>query len=335
MNHVAIDLGSKQSQICIRRPGGTVVVERRIATCTVPDYLQNQPPSRIIVETCAEAFFVADAARAAGHDVRVVPASLAKSLGVGARRTKRDRTDAQNLSEASCRMDLPSVHVPSQASRARKTLCGMREQLVGCRTALINSVRGWLRMQARAPRRGDSVTFARRVRELGDRPSYVERQLSAIEELNEHITEADQELAEIAKKDSICQRLMTVPGVGPVTAVRFCAALDERERFASAHLVESYLGLVPGEYSSGERQQRLSLTKAGPAALRWVLVQAAWCARVWRKNDPMVRWSYEVERRRGKRIAVVALARKRAGILYAVWRDGSTYDPLRGAKAEL
>jgi transposase len=162
----------------------------------------------------------------------------------------------------------------------------------------------------------------------------VERQLDAIEELNGSIKDADQELRQIADDDPTCTRLMTVPGVGPVTAIRFCAAVDEHDRFPSAHEVESYIGLVPGESSSGERQQTLSLTKAGPRALRWTLVQAAWCARRSRKGDPMVIWSYEVEKRRGKRIATVALARKLAGILYAIWRNESTYDPLLGASGQ-
>lgn len=230
-------------------------------------------------------------------------------------------------------MDLPSVHIPSQRSRDRKTLCGMREALVGCRTALINSVRGWLRTRIKSLRRGGTETFAKRVRRLENLPPCVERQLAAIEDLNETIKEADRELHEIADTDPICTRLMSVPGIGPVTSVRFCAALDERDRFPSAHEVESYIGLVPGESSSGERQQTLSLTKAGPRALRWTLVQAAWCARRTRKSDPMVIWSYEIEKRRGKRIATVALARKLAGILYAIWRDESTYDPLRSARA--
>ena len=99
-----------------------------------------------------------------------------------------------------------------------------------------------------------------------------------VEALTVEIDEADKDLEAQAEGDETCRRLMTVPGVGPVTAIRFVAALDEVGRFANAHQVESYLGLVPGESSSSERQQRLSITKAGPTALRWVLVQAAWVA---------------------------------------------------------
>jgi len=124
---------------------------------------------------------------------------------------------------------------------------------------------------------------------------------------------------------------MSVPGVGPVTALRFAASVDDVSRFPTAHAVESYVGLVPGEYQSSERQHRLAITKAGSVRLRWALVQAAWSARNTRPDDPMVIWSREVEKRRGKKVAVVALARKLAGILFALWRDQSVYDPLRTA----
>ena len=94
--------------------------------------------------------------------------------------------------------------------------------------------------------------------------------------------------------------------------------------------LEAYLGLAPGESSSSERQQRLSITKAGPSTVRWVLIQSAWALRV-RCRKPGARqlqlWAAEIEKRRGKRIATVALARRLAGILYALWRDGTQFDP--------
>jgi transposase len=115
----------------------------------------------------------------------------------------------------------------------------------------------------------------------------------------------------------------------PSTSVRFVAALDEIGRFSGAHAVESYLGLVPGENSSAERQRRTGITKAGSTALRWCLVQAAWAARRTRRKDPMHRWADAVEKRRGTRVAILALARKLAGILYAMWRDETVYEPCR------
>jgi transposase len=336
VEHVAIDLGGRQSQVCVRADDGQIVEERRVPTEALDAYLKRRPKSRVIVETCAESFRVADLARSQGHEVRVVPATLVKSLGVGARRTKTDRRDAQVLSEVSCRIDLPSVHIPSETSRQWKTLCGTRDVMVRTRTRLINTVRGWLRTQGISAGSGATVSFAHRVRDAyrkatRELPECIERVLRTLEQVKGEIQAADRELTRAAKADERCRRMMSIPGVGPNTALRFTAALDEHQRFAGAHAVQSYLGLVPGVHASSDHEHRLGLTKAGPPAVRWVLVQAAWSARRCAKSHPMVRWSYEVEHRRGVRIAVVALARKLAGILYAVWRDGTNYDPKRGA----
>jgi transposase len=336
MEHLAIDLGGRESQICVRASDGVILEERRCRTAALAAYLQTRPPSRVVVETCSEAFGVADAALAAGHEVRVVPATLVRTLGVGARRTKTDRRDAQVLSEVSCRMDLPSVHVPSRTARQHKTLCGMRDGLVSARTKLINTVRGWLRAEGLRPRRGDASTFPTRVRALWVEtagPGYVERQLQTIDTLSAAIADADHELQAITRADPRLRRFLTVPGVGPTTAVRFAAALDTITRFPDAHRVESYLGLVPGEDSSADRKRRTAITKAGPASVRWCLVQAAWAARRMRRQDPLHRWAAALAQRRGIRIAVVALARKLAGILYAIWRDGTVYDRARGSLA--
>lgn len=270
MEHVAIDLGGRKSQICVRGSDGSVIQETRLDTLELKEYLATRPRSRVVVETCAEAFRVADAALALGHEARVVPASLVRTLGVGARRTKTDRRDAQTLSEVSCRIDLPSVHIPSSTSRARKAESGMREVLLNSRTMVINSVRGWLRGQARRVPAGRAETFSTRVRSVlgSEIPSYVERQLRILEVLDTEIEAADESMGVLAEADDACRRLMSVPGIGPVTAVRFVAALDQVGRFSSAHQVESYLGLVPGESSSSERQHRLGITKAGPSALR-------------------------------------------------------------------
>jgi transposase len=96
--------------------------------------------------------------------------------------------------------------------------------------------------------------------------------------------------------------------------------------------VQSYLGLTPGEDSSSQRERRTGITKAGPSALRRALIQGAWTAIRRNPNDPMIAWADQIARRRGKFVAVVALARKLAGILFALWRDGTTYRPSRSAQ---
>jgi len=330
MDHCAIDLGGRKSQVCVRSPDGQLLFEGPYDTHSLPEFLRLLPRSRVIVETTAEAFRVADAAKEAGHEVRVVPATLVRSLGVGARKTKTDKRDARALSEVSCRIDLPSVHIPSARSREWKAICGMHDALTASRTKLINNLRGWLRGQGLRIGKGKAETFAERMMKF-ELPDYVTSQVEALAALTRKIRESDKRIETLAK-DELCERLMTVPGIGPSSAVRFVAAIDEISRFESAHKVESYLGLVPGESSSSERQQRLSITKAGSASVRWVLGQAAWALQV-RCQDPAARplqlWAAEIARKRGRQIATIALSRKLAGILYALWRDGTRYEQRR------
>lgn len=337
MEHVAIDLGGRESQICIRSGTGEILKEQRVRTAKLAAFFKTLEPSRVIVETCAEAFAVATSAVDAGHEVRIVPATLVKALGVGARGIKTDVRDARCLSEASARMEnLPSVHLPSKLSRETKSACGMRECLVESRTKLINSVRGWLRGRIMSIRGGAAETFPERVRAKFVEqevlvPGMVERQLAAIEALTAQIKDADKELGALAKTDERCRRLMSVPGVGPIVSLRFLMAVDEVGRFEDAHHLESYFGLTPGENSSADARRRTHLTRAGATKVRWALIQAAWSAIRSRPSDPMALWAAEIKKRRGGQIAVTALARKIAGILFALLRNGSTYDASRAS----
>lgn len=336
MNSLAIDLGGTNSQLCLRAPDGKIVRERRVSTRGLEAVFARTQPTKVIVEACAEAFKIADLALEHGHQITVLPSTTVRALGVGARGIKTDKRDARLLSDVACKIDLPSIHVPKLQARERKSHIALRESLVQARTGLINSVRGWARTQLLKFPSGATSSFPERVRLTLEEhedglPLAIERVLVCIDELNEQIDHATKELEETAKQDPICQRLMTVPGVGPITSLCFAATLDEVERFPNAHAAESYLGLTPGENSSGERQRRTGITKAGSSRARYLLLQAAWSFWRSRPHDPAVLWAKDVELRRGRRIAITALARKLAGILFAIWRDGSTYEPARAA----
>ena len=336
MQHLAIDLGSRESQICIRSEAGEIIAERKLATARLPAFLSKQPLSRVIVETSTEAFFVADAALEHGHEVRVVAATLVRSLGVGERGIKTDQRDARKLSEVSTRIDLPSVHVPSELSRQRKVLCNSRSVLLQARTKLINHVRSRLRTTAVVIHKRSPETFPAQVRQLllaqpQGLPTHLARVLAVLESLNAEIKEADRELLELAEQDPLCKRLMSVPGVGPVIAMRFIAVIDQPDRFESSHHLMSYLGLTPGEKSSSMRSHRTGITKAGASDLRFSLVQGAWSMMRARKNEPIVQWALAIAERRNKQIAVVALARKLVGVLWSIWREGSVYDSTKAA----
>jgi len=237
------------------------------------------------METCSESFAIADVALELGHEVRVVPATLVRSLGVGSRRVKTDRRDAQILSHVSCRIDLPSVHIRSHASRQTQTRCGIRDRLVQARTLWINNVRGWMRTHLVRIPTGTTSTFSKRVRKTFTRrkqelPGFIESQLGMIEQVTQEIDRVTAELETMAQESPVVNRLQSVPGVGPIVALRFLATIDQVERFSNAHGLESFLGLTPGEHSSSQSQRRTGITKAGASVTRWLMIQAAWCA--WR-----------------------------------------------------
>jgi transposase len=123
---------------------------------------------------------------------------------------------------------------------------------------------------------------------------------------------------------------MTAPGVGPITALGFHATVDEVGRFRNAGALSAYLGLVPHEASSGERQHRGSITKVGPPRIRALLVQACWT--IWRSpasSGALHAWVHRLAARRGKGVAIVALARRLARILFAMWRDARGFEATR------
>lgn len=338
MHHVAIDLGSRESQVCVRRADGTIELEKKHPTRRLSELLRTVPHSRVILETSSEAFRIADAAKAAGHEVRVVPSTLSKQLGVGERGVKTDLRDARKLSQVSCQIDLPSVHIPSEQARAARSILRSREALVETRTKLINHVRGWMRTQLWKLRGRGPATLPKRMREQASTeptralPDHIEQVLTVIDTLNVQMRMSDQQVKTLARSNEVCVRLMTTPGVGPVTALSFVAAVDDPKRFPHAYQLASYMGLTPGENSSSERERRTGITKAGPSSLRRTLIQAAWTAMRLRPDDPMSRWALQIAQRRPTQVAAVALARKISCILLALWRDGSTYKPELGAR---
>jgi transposase len=338
MHHVGIDLGGRESQICVRLENTEIIEELRVPTKVLHSNFGEWPKSCVVMETCSEAFALADRAKEAGHVVKVVPATLVRALGVGARGIKTDRKDAQALSLASCRVELQSVHVRSLQSRQLQSQLAMRRNLVNSRTMLINGMRGWMRTILLRAKTGIPATFHTRVREAleqqeADIPTAVQRQLNLIETLSREIAQADKELKQLAQEHHIASLLMTVPGVGPVTSLHFVATVDDINRFRNAHGVESYIGLTPGQRSSGDKVRMRGVTKAGSSETRRALVQAAWCLLRTQPKSSIAQWGTNIALRRGKFIAAVAVARKLAGILFAMWKHQRPYEPTRAAKS--
>ena len=337
MKHIAIDLGSKKSQVCIRDSKGSILKEVRVKTLDLKKLIESEEPANIVMEASSEAFHVARQMTLLKHKVTVVPSVLSRALAVGARGVKTDLKDAQALSHASCSIaELPSVYVPPQDVQEMRELVHGRRFLVGQRTRTINSIRGWGRCRLLSIKSGTSPTFGARLEEaMGATqiPGHIEARLKVLETLNQQIAVVTKEIRDAAKRRKVSQLLQTVPGVGPQVSTAFEAAIGTPERFQSAAAVTSYLGLTPGENSSGERERKTHITKAGYSELRCLLVLAAHVAMQRRKDEPIVQWALKVEVTRGKQKAVVALARKMAGVMWAVWKRSEPYDAKRAAKA--
>jgi transposase len=153
--------------------------------------------------------------------------------------------------------------------------------------------------------------------------------------LNPGIVEMDRKLEMLCSTEPVVLQLCTAPGVGLIVAAAFVSVVDDAKRFRHAHQVEAYLGLVPSEHTSVHRRLG-SITKQGNSHLRSLLVQAAWCVfRTRPSEDPRGLWAAAIAHRRGRRVAVVALARRLVGILWAMWRNGTVYDPVRLAQSSV
>ena len=339
VEHIGIDLGRAESQVSILTEAGELVGQRiRTERDRFIKVLGNRPRARVLIEASTESEWVARCLEELGHEVIVADPNYAPMYAQRSRRVKTDRRDAEALAEA-CRLGAyRPAHRASDRQRHVRAFLGVRESLVRTRVRWIVLVRSVLRREGPRVRDGQTSSFAQRVGEL-ELPRHLREEiaplLALLGPLNKQIASLDRQLVEIARKDEVVKRLMTVPGVGPVIAVCFVATLDRVDRFRGSHQVESYLGLVPREWSSSEIQRRGRITKAGNTRMRWLLVEAARCVMRGKKRPETAalrEWGDRIAQRRGKSIAAVAVARRMAGVLYAIWRDESVYEPekLRG-----
>lgn len=332
MVYGAIDLHMRYSQIRIVDEAGTVLRDQRVKTSRegLVKAFTGWRPTRILLETGTENEWVAQALEAVGHEVIVADPNFAPMYGELRRTVKTDRRDVAALAEANRRGWYRATHRPSAAQRAVRQVLRTRRLLVQQRSSTIALVRALLRQDGYRLPSGSSDHVATRLAALDLPPALCETLIPlqrTLTVLTTEIAALDARITAQSHADPVAHRLQTVPGVGPVVALTFRATVDEVARFARAGQVSAALGLVPHEASAGERRQRGHITKAGPRELRSLLVQAAWVC--WRSghSGTLRAWTDQLAARRGKRIAVVALARRLSRILYALWRDGSTFEP--------
>jgi transposase len=331
MQHIGIDLAKTASQVCILTQEGELI-ERRIQTthANFARLFASAAPARVLLEASTESEWVARSLEEMGHEVIVADPNFSPMYATRSRRVKTDKRDARALCEA-CRLGAyRPAHRTSAKQRHIRAQLAVREAIVRTRSKYISLMRALVRRDGLRVQAGMPRSFAARLDGLplsATLRAELTPLVTLLEGVNEQIKRADDELAQLVKDDPVVGRLTSAPGVGAVTAACFVATLDDVTRFASAKQVRAYLGLVPSEYSSGERQQRGRINKAGPSRARYLLVEAAWA--LMRSRGPegaqLRAWAAGVRNRRGTKVAIVALARKLAGILFALWRDGADF----------
>ncbi len=340
MDHIGIDLHKRESQICIETELGEII-EKRIRTDRerFEAVFGSRPRAKILLEAMTESEWVARCLEELGHEVVVADPNYAAMYATRSRRVKTDRRDAVTLADA-CRLGAyRTAHRASDRQRHVRAELAVRDALVRTRVKCVALTGALLRRHGVHVPSGNVNGFVARVERQGmpeEQRQEIAPLLTLIRTTSAEIDAADDRIAAIAAEDPVIRRLRTVPGVGPVTATAFVATLDTWERFAGPHQVEAYLGLTPSEKSSGEKQHKGRISKAGNSRARWLLVEAAWAILRSRRDDtePLRRWAQRVALRRGMKVGIVALARKLAGILYAMWRDGSTYEKREGRAVE-
>lgn len=334
MVYGAIDLHMRYSQIRVIDETGKVLRERRVVTArdeVVKAFagVAGAGEMRILLETGTESEWVAQALEAAGHVVVVADPNFAPMYGELTRRVKTDRRDVAALAEANRRGWYRPAHRTSAEQRETKQVLRARRLLVQQRSGAVSLVRALLRQSGYRLATGSCETVPTRVERLGlsgELAATLQPLCAHIETLTSAIDALDRRLQQRTAHDPIVARLRSVPGVGLVVATTFRAFVDRHERFAHAGQVSAAIGVVPCEDSSAERRHRGHITKCGPRELRSLLIQAAWVC--WRhpKSLTLHAWVTRLADRRGKRIAVVALARRLCRILFAVWRDDTRFD---------
>jgi transposase len=339
MHYCGLDVAAKSTHVYIENEQGRRV--KRLVVPTTPAGLSQalEPYAerglRVAVEAGNQTAWICDVLRELTIKVHVVHPLKVKWIAESKKKT--DQVDAQLLAQLLRIGGLPEpVHIPSRRSRELRSLLLARRQLVQMRTKLINIVRGLLRQQ-QVTLKTRALTRARGWAELrGVSASPAVRQVvdqyeAVVTATTTALTGLDEQLAARATRDGRVRRLETIPGVGQVSAQTLVAAVDTIERFPTAKKLVAYSGLVPSVRASGERVEYGRITKQGRSEIRAVWVQAAHAVMLVkdRAAQPLQRWCERLARRRGKKTAVVALARKLLTIAFHLLREGTTYDARR------
>ncbi len=340
MRSVGLDLGARHIAYCEVRAGQVV---DRVAVTRLEELAsrlgKGTAPACVAFEAAREAWHVHDVLTQWGHQAKIVDTTRLKTIGVGQHKRKNDAIDAEHIAMAVDHGRIPEAHVLSPARRQLRKQLSIRQALVETRSQYVVTIRGLARAEGTALPSCSTHNFLDRLQatELdGKIRALIAPLVAALEAIEQQLAHVDDELEQLAKTDPLIRLCATVPGVGLIVAATFLSVIDDPKRFKSAHAVSAYLGLVPSESTTGGPAKRRlgSITKQGNPHARAMLVQAAWSIlRASPADDPLRMWGARIAKRRGSPIGAVAVARRLAGVLWAMCRDGTFYSPAEQANA--
>ncbi len=335
--YVGLDVSLEETSICVMDRDGRIL--QRGVTASEPEliaaYVHRHAPevTRIVLETGQLSIWLTRALVAQGLPAVCIDARLAHKALSG-RRNKSDRHDAEGLAHLARTGWFTKVEIKSKDSDERRTLLGARDRMIRIRKDLEGQIRGVLKIfgikLGKITPGKDRGGFRRRVQEvIVDEPA-IQPALKAL--LAVHVTTCKEEsrlddlVRRKAKNDKVVRLLATAPGVGAIVASAFVAIIDDPSRFRRSRQAGVYVGLTPRSFQSGEVSYSGKISKWGDAMLRAYLYEAAVTLLTRTKSfSPLKSWGLRLAQQKGFTKAAVAVARKLATILLAMWRDNTKF----------
>ena len=345
---VAVDLAKSIFQLAVADSHWKIVETQRLTRTQFERWFVNRAVSLVVMEACGSAHHWARWLNSLGIEVRLLPAAYVRAY---VKRNKTDAADAAALLEACRASDMQPVKVKSIEQQALQALHRTRSLWMGTRTSRINALRGFCREFGIAIAQGSRVGVEQISRVLADPQSAVpelirgtlKQLVEEIRLLETRVAQLERELTSVAKQSVACTTLLSIPGVGLLTATAMVAATSGNvAHFKSARHFASWLGLTPKEHSSGSSRHMGRISKRGDKYLRMLLTHGARSVlrattvaqRAGRPIDGLRQWAQDVQGRTNHNKAACALANKMARICYASLRDGVGYGDARARLAK-
>ncbi len=332
--YAGLDVSLEETAICIVDADGAIVVEMRAPSDpeAIGDTLAEThfQLKRTGLETGPLCQWLYDGLRTQGLSAICVDARHMQA-SLSAMRNKTDKHDARGIAQM-IRVGLyRAVHMKSRESHALRLLATNRSVLRRKCIDIENEIRGSLKIFGLKVGRVTKFSYEKRVRALIDGDPRLKAafipMLRARSVLFEEFNRLHRQVLDAVRHDPVCRRLMTTPGVGPITALAFKTAIETPERFAKSKTVGAHFGLTPRRYSSGQIDYQGRISKCGDALVRTALYEAA-SALLTRVKRPsaLKAWGLRIAKRAGAKRARVVLARKIAVILHRMWLNETDFD---------